>query len=434
MSDRSPELSHWEDIGVDSDDEQVFYLDGEYKPAEDATSDSWAIVKPKQITLLDINRTERQNCSHFASKGCALETSGQCCECSDKRPINTSGLYSMYVDGQGWVENATRWAYYCPACREHEQTTILNQMMEKLLKVAAQKELERRQLSMHQCEHWLERGCVITSTGKCCACSDLRPGDRYEVYRSYVDGLGLTGDISRWEHYCPGCKEYEEIRDHPANADTNLTTQNQTVLFMETNLDNHYDVTALPASPKCSHFLQRGCLMSVTGGKCCACADRRVHTESGLYAKYVDGQGWVQNAKRWEGYCPNCRQICSQISIYTPQTTQEPKYKKRMQQPEYKGRSKKAKQHHKRDTKEGCDHWASKNCALTSTPKRCCACSDKRPEAPSYPVYVDGMGWIMGAKRWSQYCPDCRNHDELAEPKSRRRRHLQMPKVVGLLC
>lgn len=207
MSDRSPEISRWEDIGVDSDDEQVFYLDENLKSAEEATSESWAIIKPTwnsittPITLDNSNCTERHGCDHFAIKGCALEKSGHCCECSDKRPVSTSGLYSMYVDGQGWVENATRWAYYCPACQEHEQTTILNQMMEKLLKAAAQKDAERQELAKHQCEHWLERGCVITSTSKCCACSDLRPGDKYQVYRSYVDGLGLMGDIPRWEHY-----------------------------------------------------------------------------------------------------------------------------------------------------------------------------------------------------------------------------------------
>ncbi|KAF7536788.1 hypothetical protein G7054_g4220 [Neopestalotiopsis clavispora] len=374
MSDRSPEISRWEDIGVDSDDEQVFYLDENLKSAEEATSESWAIIKPTwdsittPITFDNSNCSQRHGCDHFAIKGCALEKSGHCCECSDKRP-----------------------------------------MMEKLLKAAAQKDAERQELAKHQCEHWLERGCVITSTSKCCACSDLRPDDKYQVYRSYVDGLGLMGDIPRWEHYCPGCKAYETHGEHDHN------------------------VAELTALPNCVHFRQRGCLMSATDGNCCACADLRTHNESGLYSKYVDGLGWTQVAERWEGYCPNCQRACSQLDNTRPDDHVR-KHQKRMQQIEYKRQSKRAKQHNIKGTGGACDHWISRDCALTGNPKRCCACSDKRPEAPSYSMYVDGIGWIMGAKRWAQYCPRCRNHHEVAAPRSRRRRYRQMPKVVGLLC
>lgn len=195
--------------------------------------------------------------------------------------------------------------------------------------------------------------------------------------------------------------------------------------------------------------------MSATDGNCCACADVRTHDESGLYSKYVDGLGWTQVAERWEGYCPNCQRACSQLDNTRPDNHVR-KHQNCMQQIEYKRQSKKAKQHHIKGTGGACDHWISRDCALTSNPKRCCACSDKRPEAPSYSMYVDGIGWIMGAKRWAQYCPGCRSkflltflvdgrsplviliepveHHEVAAPRSRRRRYRQMPKVVGLLC
>lgn len=107
----------------------------------------------------------------------------------------------MYVDGQGFINNATRWAYYCPACKEYEETAVIDQIMQKMLEINAQKDLESKELAKHQCEHWLERGCLITSTGSCCACSDLRPGNNNQVYRAYVDGLGFVGNASRWEHY-----------------------------------------------------------------------------------------------------------------------------------------------------------------------------------------------------------------------------------------
>lgn len=59
--------------------------------------------------------------------------------------------------------------------------------------------------------------------------------------------------------------------------------------------------------PPCVHWSESGCRMTVRSRKCCACLDERPQTESGLYRKYVDGQGWVEDATRWQYYCPSCR-------------------------------------------------------------------------------------------------------------------------------
>ncbi|KAI1392704.1 uncharacterized protein F4822DRAFT_425908 [Hypoxylon trugodes] len=59
-------------------------------------------------------------CSHWAD--CNCEATGnfrKCCSCMDTRSVTKSGLYTAYVDGEGYVEKATRWQYYCPSCKEY---------------------------------------------------------------------------------------------------------------------------------------------------------------------------------------------------------------------------------------------------------------------------------------------------------------------------
>ena len=46
-------------------------------------------------------------------------------------------------------------------------------------------------------------------------------------------------------------------------------------------------------------------------------------------------------------------------------------------------------------------------CHLTQS--HCCACIDNRPHAPRYYKYVDGQGMVPEAKRWSDYCPGCKD-------------------------
>ncbi|KAI4282059.1 MAG: hypothetical protein L6R38_003208 [Xanthoria sp. 2 TBL-2021] len=39
----------------------------------------------------------------------------------------------------------------------------------------------------------------------------------------------------------------------------------------------------------------------------------------------------------------------------------------------------------------------------------CCACGDKRPQAPSFNRYIDGVGFVLGGKRQERYCPNCQH-------------------------
>ncbi|XXH05690.1 hypothetical protein Hte_012125 [Hypoxylon texense] len=59
--------------------------------------------------------------------------------------------------------------------------------------------------------------------------------------------------------------------------------------------------------PPCSHWSESECLITVKSRKCCACMDQRPETKSGKYPMYVDGEGWVESATRWQYYCPNCQ-------------------------------------------------------------------------------------------------------------------------------
>jgi hypothetical protein len=54
-----------------------------------------------------------------------------------------------------------------------------------------------------------------------------------------------------------------------------------------------------------------------------------------------------------------------------------------------------------------CSHKGSIGCILSTAPN-CCACSDQRPNAPAYPVYVDGEGIRYQGTRWGMYCWKCR--------------------------
>ncbi|ERS99068.1 uncharacterized protein SPSK_04254 [Sporothrix schenckii 1099-18] len=64
-----------------------------------------------------------------------------------------------------------------------------------------------------------------------------------------------------------------------------------------------------------------------------------------------------------------------------------------------------------------CGHWASRGCSMTSGPRRCCSCLDRREHRPDgrYPVYVDGMGDRFGSTtRWAHYCTPCKEYERAA--------------------
>lgn len=207
MSDRAPDLSSWEETGQESDDEQLFFLDGPSIETESDSNDAWAIVPSEHttpttdLTLSAARMFEGKSCSHHRERNCSLDASVPCCECSDKRGKSDNDLYPMYIDGHGWVEGATSWTFYCPGCKDHQETIILNQVMERLKRIVSEREAERQQLAKSKCSHWVSRGCSMTSNDKCCACSDLRPAASSGLYPAYVDGKGWAAGVSRWAYY-----------------------------------------------------------------------------------------------------------------------------------------------------------------------------------------------------------------------------------------
>nr|POF14277.1 hypothetical protein CFP56_03301 [Quercus suber] len=54
-----------------------------------------------------------------------------------------------------------------------------------------------------------------------------------------------------------------------------------------------------------------------------------------------------------------------------------------------------------------CDHKLPASCRLTSI-LECCACADERAHAPSYAVYIDGIGFVPRGTRWQRYCWFCK--------------------------
>ncbi|KAI1477130.1 hypothetical protein K445DRAFT_314382 [Daldinia sp. EC12] len=68
------------------------------------------------------------------------------------------------------------------------------------------------------------------------------------------------------------------------------------------NEQNNHD------KPPCSHWSESGCNMTANSRQCCSCVDERPKTESGLYPMFVDHEGWVEKATRWQYYCPNCKE------------------------------------------------------------------------------------------------------------------------------
>ena len=67
-----------------------------------------------------------------------------------------------------------------------------------------------------------------------------------------------------------------------------------------------------------------------------------------------------------------------------------------------------------------CDHKLGIGCVLTAT-ETCCSCSDQRPLARAYPIYIDGQGMKMRGKRWARYCWKCKDHWNREEVEDERR-------------
>jgi hypothetical protein len=65
--------------------------------------------------------------------------------------------------------------------------------------------------------------------GSCCMCHDKRQYSSDNKYINYIDGQGDTPSITRYEHYCPACKQNCEVQvkklEDQLKADHEKTTQ-----------------------------------------------------------------------------------------------------------------------------------------------------------------------------------------------------------------
>lgn len=60
--------------------------------------------------------------------------------------------------------------------------------------------------------------CHIAKPGMCCICLDKRDHKKFcYSYEGYTDGIGYTSNKSRWNYYCPFCKDFCENKHKRKN-------------------------------------------------------------------------------------------------------------------------------------------------------------------------------------------------------------------------
>ncbi|RYP49590.1 hypothetical protein DL768_004711 [Monosporascus sp. mg162] len=100
------------------------YNNGDDSPPSYAEATGNSGGDPKHVPGKDTDEKTKgpgeKACPHWSAGGCKLTLNPRrCCSCADERPWNGSGRYAMYADGEGWVNRAVRWQYYCPGCQEY---------------------------------------------------------------------------------------------------------------------------------------------------------------------------------------------------------------------------------------------------------------------------------------------------------------------------
>lgn len=70
------------------------------------------------------------HCLHKLPSSCRLTSTPLCCACYDRRPHSSSGTYSVYVDGVGFVSRGTRWQNYCWFCKTFWENRVCESGLE----------------------------------------------------------------------------------------------------------------------------------------------------------------------------------------------------------------------------------------------------------------------------------------------------------------
>jgi len=195
---------------------------------------------------------------------------------------------------------------------------------------------------LHQstrCKHWVDRACQLTATrGRCCQCADARAQSVVTSAGGYSSNS--NGSITKaCVYYCPACKD-RLLPSHSSKSSASIPAAaallrqraeaEQTyceIQLARTRQEQERDLERrrqqrdqhgmMPAHKRqrqrqqaqpergCFHWRANACSLSSKVQCCCACSDMRDLARA--YVKYVDGQGDVLAAARWEYYCPGCR-------------------------------------------------------------------------------------------------------------------------------
>ncbi|KAK7206192.1 hypothetical protein BZA70DRAFT_275982 [Myxozyma melibiosi] len=166
----------------------------------------------------------------------------------------------------------------------------------------------------------------------------------------------------------------------------------------------------------CGHLTE--CMLA-NRRQCCACQDRRPHSEDGRYMIYIDGRGNVNEGMRWSLYCTACKDYWNQLheqelsEIRAREEEALQAERERSESEEQAAAPVQPSRHFPVFIRpKTCAHHQSQ-CALTTT-DLCCHCMDRRPvsENGRYDIYVDGRGTVNEGRRWAMYCNPCKEYWE----------------------
>ena len=112
---------------------------------------------------ISVSFLEKQvkSCGH----DCFPSSTLNCCACMDLRPVLDGDCYPVYVDGEGWQENAPRNIHYCPVCNPQNFDEWIKRLrIQREEKAAAEAQSQQEQaLAQDVAEKDRQRASKVTS-------------------------------------------------------------------------------------------------------------------------------------------------------------------------------------------------------------------------------------------------------------------------------
>ena len=144
-------------------------------------------------------RRELKICHHY----CYPSKLKKCCSCEDLRPFSPDGFYERYVDGKGWITNATRDDGYCPVCNTKNYDRWMKKVKEQTEK--KQREEEEKKEEERKKSKILEEDMKRIDTGDDQICRN--------VSFEYTNGNRYQGDMVRGKPHGFGRMDYADNDD-----------------------------------------------------------------------------------------------------------------------------------------------------------------------------------------------------------------------------